>query len=487
MITNSQLAKVSAAFRVQYLTQKTKSTSKIMESYFSASKLVGARLATGPYKFEPNYAPLIIADAQKTIEGTTAGIVKTFAEEIESVNQVAVAEAQTIAVLSGYSGNYGSIIAALAKNNAIAQVFESLNLAKVPLSGRIWNPTDRHSLVSIIKTGLTERESPFQIAQKLIDYSQSGNGRFNAYRLAYTETTFAYNNTTIDTTNAWNEDPDANFQVIIEQYLSFFHKHTDICDALQGRYDPKLAPVIPRHPLCNCGWRRIIADKKVLQTVKDNYNRLGKDVIKVITKQQPVKPASLAAPIVPVKPKLTNLDVGPNQYNVEFGKITTAFKGDALQKQLSEFFVKVPDSEPLKKTFLKTAEMLGYIEDPMEKLKALALKSSDFYDFDVKTAGLSGDGRLNDFAPDLIKTVSIEKIYEGEPDTSAGVQRWIERIKAGEKPVINVRYTGEGMFTIIDGNHRYVAYQKLKIKNVPIIEEADLKAYFYKVKAEQKL
>src|SRR5690606_33122296 len=85
----------------------------------------------------------------------------------------------------------------------------------------------------------------------------------------------------VEAVRAWNSDPESEFKLLIEQYLSPMHRVYCICDILAGVYDPsKPIPKIPRHPNCNCGQRTLIdnpTNRKRVMSAEERIREAGLD------------------------------------------------------------------------------------------------------------------------------------------------------------------------------------------------------------------
>ena len=141
----------------------------------------------------------------------------------------------------------------------VPNIFDGLTL-----SDRIWTPGKKEQILQIIFGGFRNGDSPFAIAEALSRFSTEGGGFNNAFRLAYTELTNIYAGSAVDSVRAWNNDPEADFKIFIQQYVSPTHFKFDICDVFAGTYDPStdIIPAITRHPNCNCGQRKIIVTRQ---------------------------------------------------------------------------------------------------------------------------------------------------------------------------------------------------------------------------------
>lgn len=66
-------------------------------------------------------------------------------------------------------------------------------------------------------------------------------------------------------------------------------------------------------------------------------------------------------------------------------------------------------------------------------------------------------------------------LYRAEQATNdAGVQEWVKKIKAGERPPIITGSRGFGSPRVLDGHHRLAAYRQLGFKEVPTISHNSL-------------
>lgn len=147
-------------------------------------------------------------------------------------------------------------------NNSIAEVINHIYPDGLQLSQRLWNPMDRAQIISTVVRGYQEGISPFDLAERLQDFSKTEV--FNhSYRVAHTELVRMYSQSKYDSIQDWNENPEAEFEIMIRRSLSPAHKIWDICDVVAGTYKiGQKVPAVPSHPGCMCEVYEVIAVKK---------------------------------------------------------------------------------------------------------------------------------------------------------------------------------------------------------------------------------
>jgi hypothetical protein len=123
------------------------------------------------------------------------------------------------------------------------------------LSRSIWDTSKRDEIYKTVINGVNSGQSKKEINDNLQRYlKESGDGAYyRAERVIDTELQRAYNYAELETTRSYNvEFPDD--RLLIVQSLSPLHVVPDICDDLEGIYDPVegKVPEIPRHPNCIC-------------------------------------------------------------------------------------------------------------------------------------------------------------------------------------------------------------------------------------------
>lgn len=273
---NTQFDAVDRAYRKQYIGEKMRALRSLMNTYASSTKYIGSRLVGSRYEFTPRYTNLIIADAFKSIKETQGYISKSYTTEIERINSLGIQNIETNLRVAGatLSDDLLTSMAGDPLKLALNQVYS----ADIGLSKKIWAEEDRIAIARIIQRGIQDQKSPFEVAEMLTNYMLEGKGFYNAYRLAFTEITWAFNNAKIKTIQDWNNNPISDFEIGVKQYLSPYHNIYDICDVLGGTYTADTAPKIPRHPNCECGQKFVIIDGKTSKEIKNHANRLLNDM-----------------------------------------------------------------------------------------------------------------------------------------------------------------------------------------------------------------
>lgn len=146
----------------------------------------------------------------------------------------------------------------------VDELIEKVYPDGLTLSDRIWSPAQRQPILQEITRGYLQGNSTAEIAEDLMQYIKEGNGFKQAFRLAHTELVRTYSQTKLDSARAWNSSARSNFSVYIRQELSPAHNIVDICDVLEGDYDPdEPIPAIPRHPGCLCNQYEILEFKEL--------------------------------------------------------------------------------------------------------------------------------------------------------------------------------------------------------------------------------
>jgi hypothetical protein len=143
------------------------------------------------------------------------------------------------------------------------------------ISEKIWDISKKADLLIDVKKGVNAGLSADEIAESVSKYLRVGRGYNDAYRLAYTELTWGYETTSVNSARNYNTQ-DLGFEIGIRQSVSPAHAIYDICDELQGVYrlDQNI-PAIPRHPRCICRQDQVILNRRT-KTV--SYNQQVKKI-----------------------------------------------------------------------------------------------------------------------------------------------------------------------------------------------------------------
>lgn len=273
-ISQSFYNKLEDQFRNEFIILKNESIKSIVASYSDAIDFVNSIIVSSKNARTGNTQALL-EEINKALNETYPGLERTFRNELTTLNTHSIQSVVTPLRLEGIvltkdlmntlttmpklisdAKFMSEIPAPIAE---IVGVQDQVQLTGIPLSERIWSTDKRADILTQVRTGIVSKQTPFQIAENLKANSLQGNLFNNAYRLAYSETTYSYSYSKVAGARKWNDDPDSKFEIAIEQYLSPTHREYDICDYLAGTYKLKeRIPCIGRHPNCNCGQRQII-------------------------------------------------------------------------------------------------------------------------------------------------------------------------------------------------------------------------------------
>lgn len=129
------------------------------------------------------------------------------------------------------------------------------------LSQSIWGPSNREAIYQFVVDGAVQNVSKNILVDNLVDYltkDGQGGAYFKALRVVDTELMRAY------VTSSWQSVVEYNNSTIgdsllIQRKLSPVHRVQDICDELEGVYDPNGSPFpgVPSHPFCTCLTKKI--------------------------------------------------------------------------------------------------------------------------------------------------------------------------------------------------------------------------------------
>jgi len=142
------------------------------------------------------------------------------------------------------------------------------------LSNSIWGKDKRdiiyQKIINLAKAGKNKQDIIDELV-KYIKESGQGGAYYKAQRIVDTELTRAYTRASLEAVRDMNVQ-DIGPKMFIEQKLSPFHPYDDVCDKLEGVYDPEgVVPEIPRHPNCIC-----IQNKIFVFDIKDKIKKIEK-------------------------------------------------------------------------------------------------------------------------------------------------------------------------------------------------------------------
>lgn len=273
-ISQSFYNRLEEQFRNEFIILKNESIKSVVASYSDAIDFVNSIIVSSKNARTGNTQALL-EEINKALNETYPGLERTFRNELNVLNTHSIQSIVTPLRLEGVvlTTELMNTLTTMPKLISDAKfmseipapivdiigVQDQVQLTGIPLSERIWSIDKRTEVLTQVRDGIASKQTPFQIAENLKTNSLTGNLFNNAYRLAYSETTYSYSYAKVAGARKWNDDPDAKFEIAIEQYLSPTHSTYDICDELAGTYRLKeRIPSIGRHPGCNCGQRQII-------------------------------------------------------------------------------------------------------------------------------------------------------------------------------------------------------------------------------------
>lgn len=275
-ISQSFYNKLEEQFRNEFIILKNESIKSVVASYSDAIDFVNSIIVSSKNARTGNTQALL-EEINLALNETYPGLEKTFRNELTVLNTHSIQSIVTPLRLEGLilTNDLMNTLTTMPKlisdakfmNEIPAPIAEvvgaqdQVQLTGIPLSERIWSTDKRAEVLVQVRDGIASKQTPFQIAENLKANSLQGNLFNNAYRLAYSETTYSYSYSKVAGARKWNDDPDSKFEIAIEQYLSPTHSDYDICDLLAGTYKlNERIPSIGRHPNCNCGQRQIIVN-----------------------------------------------------------------------------------------------------------------------------------------------------------------------------------------------------------------------------------
>lgn len=381
MITQELINRVQDLLRQRYILLKDEEIRRILSLYNgSIDYLIQLLLLNNSFQSAQGLDASIISTVNQALDTSRPTIESGYTRALNNMIDIG-ASAITVAMLEGRQkigsktqakveqllttgaqrllneGGAASAILGQDVDNKTKSTAKSIsgNVANktLSISENIWGDS-REQILGIIKDGFTNGLSPYSIAEQIKRFSISGDGFKNAFRLAYTELTHAHSVAQVEAVRAWNSDPDSEFKLLIEQYLSPLHTVFCICDVLAGVYDPsKPMPKIPRHPNCNCGQRTLIDNKKNRGLVMSVDER--------------IRAANLDEDFEVLRDIDNKISKGlvtksSNKWNAQMEYITQNLKGEELTKAIQALANEVDLNDPVGKQLSKTIKNLYGIE-----------------------------------------------------------------------------------------------------------------------------
>lgn len=265
--------RIQQEIRDQFILQKDKSIQDIINNYYGSMRYIIERFLASRFSVVPELTDDLMRDILAAISETQGTMEGAFSRNLGLMYDNGIALVLTPALFFDRNTAPFQSVIAPKKNKTISGLLYEEGVSNLSISENIWNIDAKTDIFKIIRDGMTAGQTSFQIAEQLEQYSISGDGFYNAYRLAYTELTHANALSQIEAIRDWNKEGD--FKILIEQYLSPMHRQYCICDILAGFYDPdKPVPKIPRHPNCNCGQRQFIATDELEKQVSSISEKL---------------------------------------------------------------------------------------------------------------------------------------------------------------------------------------------------------------------
>lgn len=356
--------RIQEQIRNQFILEKDKAIQDIITTYYGSMRYIIERYLASQFSVLPTISDDLIREILSAISETQGTMEGSFSRNLGAMFDNGVALVLTPALFFDRNVAPFQSVIEPKKQQTLSNLLYKEGVSNLSISENIWNINYKTDIFKIIRDGMASGQSSFQIAESLEQYSISGDGFYNAYRLAYTELTHANALSQIEAVRDWNKEGD--FKILIEQYLSPMHRQYCICDILAGFYDPdKPVPKIPRHPNCNCGQRQYISTpelEKQVSSVSEKLREaefgrdnqvlldLGVDPKKVLAKSQ-------------------------NKWNAQLEYITQKLKGADQQKALQALANTVDVNDPVGKTVSGILKNLYKVE--RQSSFALPSTSSD--------------------------------------------------------------------------------------------------------------
>lgn len=359
-VNNKFYRKLEDRFRREFVLQKQKSIQTIANKYAGAVHYVADVLESFPQSYVNSQRKEVLNKLDQTIISTYPTIASSFRNELLGISQLAV----TSVAIPLSVANLKTSKVTQQRFDALPDVIvnETFNTQRYSdqrsLSERIWSPEKRVDILKVVDDGFNDGLSPAEIADNLKEYSMSGNGFNDAFRLAYNELTGDYAQSKVEGARAWNEDPDAMFTIAIEQYVSPTHKIEDECDALAGIYRlDEPIPAIPRHIGCNCGQRQVrldeVSEHDISSWVSSDYADSAQDYSTLQELGVPVTAEEQTQAGVGTQ---GGVKVGStNKYNKMF-EVASRLPGDKATKALQALANVVDPADPQGPAILNTIQ-----------------------------------------------------------------------------------------------------------------------------------
>lgn len=260
-----------------YVLARRNGADQIFKSYQDASKMIASQVLASPYTSNRALTIQLLSELNDTIDRTIPYIESEFRNQVNNV--VVLGGNDSTGWLSLASGSTPiNLIDDVMRVQAdtISSMFSTGSpIDNKVISEKIWDISKKTDLLKVVREGQLSNKNASEIANDITRYMNTGSGYSDAYRLAYTELTWGYETTRLDSARTFN-DENLGFEIAIEQRLSPNHKIYDICDELQGVYrvDQKL-PAIPRHPNCACVQRqKILKSNTKTVTYADQLSKI---------------------------------------------------------------------------------------------------------------------------------------------------------------------------------------------------------------------
>lgn len=398
MPTQETINRIQDLLRQQYIVLKDSEIRRLIEYYNgSIDYLLEVLLTTPSFTNASRYSYQLADIVSTTLDSTRPTLENEFAKSLGRMLDIGASWLTIMLLESRVKVGkktqlaIGDILQSGSSLVSEGRIIDTANItprANVPLSisSNIWDIDSKNKINSIIQDGFLEGLSPFVIAQQIKQYSISGDGLSNAYRLAYTELTHAHAVAQVEAVRAWNADPEGEFKLLIEQYLSPLHKIYCVCDILAGVYDPsKPIPKIPRHPHCNCGQRTLIdnpENRKKIVSIEERLKdaELGENVKLLMDVDNAVR-----------KKWTQTLSKSSNRWNAQLEEIMRNKKGEELNKSLQALANELDTNDPVGQNVLKVIKDTYGIERTTKALSTGITRTGSRILVDGKDVGLSAD------------------------------------------------------------------------------------------------